>query len=173
MRLFVCCADARHGAGRWRGGGEPGHEQSSGLFVPGERLGACAQRGLQCQGFGRRAVTRASSTDSPHLFERNERSECSELCGATDTRAPQRSQRAFGADRRSGVPAHTCPRLGSSQSVNQADIQKQQRPANQQRTAVSASLRATTQPFTAPRHPRCGTPRPACCAPGRLRRSCR
>jgi hypothetical protein len=27
------------------------------------------------QGFGRRAYTRASTTDSPHLFERNERSE--------------------------------------------------------------------------------------------------
>ena len=28
-------------------GAEPGHEQSSGLFVPGEGLGQQAQRGLQ------------------------------------------------------------------------------------------------------------------------------
>jgi tripartite-type tricarboxylate transporter receptor subunit TctC len=30
---------------------------------------------------------------------------------ATATRAPQRSRRAFGADRRGGAPAHTRPRL--------------------------------------------------------------
>ena len=32
-----------------RRAGEPGHEQSCGLFVPGERLGRKAQRGLQGQ----------------------------------------------------------------------------------------------------------------------------
>ena len=51
----------RGGATVRRRGGEPGHEQSSGLFVPGERLGACAQRALQGQGCGRRAYSRASS----------------------------------------------------------------------------------------------------------------
>ena len=30
-------------------GAEPGHEQSGGLFVPGEGLGQQAQRGLQCR----------------------------------------------------------------------------------------------------------------------------
>jgi hypothetical protein len=79
------------------------------------------------EGFGRRAYSRASWSDSPQLFERSERSERSEFCGATETRAPQRSRRAFGADRRSGVPAPTRPRLGASQNVKQADIQRQRR----------------------------------------------
>ncbi len=51
----------------------------------GPRLQACLRRlgrperplrlATGTQGFGRRAYSRASSTDSPHLFERNERSE--------------------------------------------------------------------------------------------------
>jgi hypothetical protein len=110
--------------------------------VPGERLGACAQRGLQGQGFGRRAVTRASSTDSPHLFERIERSDCSELCGAIDTRAPQRSRRAFGADRRTGVPAPTRPRLGDLHGVRKARIQNPQR--------IASRRPFNTPPFASP-----------------------
>ena len=40
------------------------------------------------------ARQRASSTDSPRVSERNERSECSEFCGATLDRAAQCSRRA-------------------------------------------------------------------------------
>ncbi len=46
----------------------------------------------EAQDWGRRAQ-RASMTDSPHLFERSERSERSESCGATPVRASQWSRR--------------------------------------------------------------------------------
>ncbi len=79
---------AKRRAGRRRGEwrrreGEPGHKQSSGLFVPGEQLGACARRGLQGRaevGARTRALRDLTHRD---LFERNERSERSEFRGAT------------------------------------------------------------------------------------------
>jgi len=48
------------------------------------------RRGTQERG---RRAQRASWSDSPHLFERSERSSRSELCGATPLRVPQRSRR--------------------------------------------------------------------------------
>ena len=64
------------------------------------------QRGAE--GFGRRVYSRASKTYSPCLFERNERSECSELHGATESRAPQRTRAAGVA---SAAPHRPAPSL--------------------------------------------------------------
>ena len=61
----------------------------------GRAAGAATLRRRGAQGCGRRALkARASTSDSPRLFERSERSERSELCGATADRAPQGSRPA-------------------------------------------------------------------------------
>jgi hypothetical protein len=59
-------SSGRHGGGAHmrRRGGSPGHEQSSGLFVPGERPSPWAWRGLQGQGSWPRVYSRASTSDS-------------------------------------------------------------------------------------------------------------
>jgi len=69
-------------------------------------LGAHVRR-RGAQGAGRRAQ-RASTTDSRHLFERNARSACSELCRAPCPRAPQGSPRA------ARTAAVAPPRAGAS-----------------------------------------------------------
>jgi len=80
-RTRLCCC----------GSGFPRREHRS-VAAGGARWGRfLGRRGAQA--WGRRAQ-RASLSDSPHLFERSERSERSELCGATPGRAPQRSRRA-------------------------------------------------------------------------------
>jgi hypothetical protein len=54
--------------------------------------GRVKRRGAQ--GFRPRAYSRASTTDSPQVFERSERSERSEFCGGPKARAPQGSREA-------------------------------------------------------------------------------
>ena len=55
-----------------RRGGEPGQEQSSGLFLPGER--PCHRHGAACKARARGPrAQRASSTDSLRMSERSER----------------------------------------------------------------------------------------------------
>ena len=60
----------------------------------GRAAGAAHRRRRAPQAFGRRAYSRASSSDSRHLFERNERSECSELCRADKSRGAQGTRSA-------------------------------------------------------------------------------
>jgi len=77
--------------------------------------GRQAQRLLRrraAQARGRRALARASSSDSSRLFERSERSERSEFCDATAGRAAQGSRRfaATAAVKRSLLPARTSAR---------------------------------------------------------------
>ncbi len=89
------------------------------------RAGAPVRR-RGAEGFGRRAYARASSTDSPHLFERSERSERSELCGATETRAPQRSRRRRRRPPHRSASAHPPTALRSPRCMRKARIQSRQ-----------------------------------------------
>ena len=81
--------------------------------------GRQAQRLLRrraAQTRGRRALARASSSDSSRLFERSERSERSEFCDATAGRAAQGSRRlaATAAVERSLPPTRTSARAYSA-----------------------------------------------------------
>ena len=90
-----------------RRAGEQGHRRSGGPFVPCERPGLLARRGLQGLGSRPRAQ-RELSSDSSHLFERSERSDRSELCdGAARPSSAGKSERS--ADRTSEAlrPART------------------------------------------------------------------
>jgi len=60
----------------------------------GRGAGGANRRRRGAQAFGRRAYSRASLSDSRRLSERNERSECSELCRAAKSRAPQGTRSA-------------------------------------------------------------------------------
>ena len=76
-----------------RHGGEPGLKRSCGPFLPGERPGLWP--GVACTGHGVwPRAQRASSSDSPRLFEQSERSERSECRGRPRERAPQSNRRA-------------------------------------------------------------------------------
>ena len=63
--------------------------------------------------WGRRAYSRASSSDSQHRFDHSERSEQRALCSATPERAPQRTPRSGasnpipGAGRRAALHPHS------------------------------------------------------------------
>jgi len=99
--------------------------------VPGtERICGDEQRRA---GVGARSALRTS--DSPHLFERRERSERSELCGATPDRAAQCSRRA--------APTATVERTAG---------RRLPRPVEEVRLALSIFLLqpATTPPGTGP-----------------------
>ena len=76
------------GSAAFDGRGAPSPRQGCGPASAG-----VSRRRRGTQPWGRRAQ-RASSTDSPRLFERSERSERSELCGATPGRVPQRTPRS-------------------------------------------------------------------------------
>jgi hypothetical protein len=101
------CASDGVARGRWRttfSSVEPPRWFRKGVFGPGVALRG-RRRGAQ--GAWPRAQ-RASTTDSPRLFEHNERSEWSEFRGGPRDRAPQSSRRASG-DRRGEAtrPART------------------------------------------------------------------
>ena len=83
-RHYGCIAagGTRRGRFVWRREGEPGHEQSSGLSVPGERPGHWPGAACKARALSRRAQ-RASTSDSSRLFERSSRSERSEFGDAT------------------------------------------------------------------------------------------
>jgi hypothetical protein len=79
---------------------------NGGSAVGGTRQGRfLGRRGAQGQG---RRAQRASTTDSRALFERNERSECSEFDRATLDRAPQRSRRTRRPPRHEPLPGAAC-----------------------------------------------------------------
>ena len=108
-----------------RRGGEPGLKRSCGLFLPGERPGLWPGAASAGQGVWSHAQ-RASSSDSPRLFEQSERSERSEFRGGPRNRAPQSSRRAAApaeAKRRApherafAAPPHTRRRLHSTVSA--------------------------------------------------------
>jgi hypothetical protein len=73
-------AEVGQGLGRTCGG-EPGHKQSGGLFVPCERPGACARCGLQ--GEQRRASGRACTHAHPHLTRAQCLSKANAVSGAS------------------------------------------------------------------------------------------
>ena len=70
-------------------------ERSDGPNGPRSRSHPCA-RAEQRSGMGGARASRASLTDSLHLFEVSERSERCELCNAPMTRAPQAAPDAAG-----------------------------------------------------------------------------
>ena len=69
----------------------PGHKQSSGLFVPGERPGHWPGAACKARACGQREAR--SSTLSLRLSERSGRGARSELRNGPQDRAPQRSRR--------------------------------------------------------------------------------
>lgn len=91
---------------------EPGHKQSSGLFVPGEEPGLCARRslqGLRSGGFLAARFSALRALSCRILFERSERRERSELCDGPKTRAPQssRSEAQTASPKRCRLPGRT------------------------------------------------------------------
>ncbi len=102
-------------------------EPSAASQSRGRVRGGAPVRRRGAEGFGRRAYARASSTDSPHLFERSERSERSELCGATETRAPQRSRRRRRRPPHRSASAHPPTALRSPRCMRKARIQSRHR----------------------------------------------
>jgi hypothetical protein len=77
-------------ASRVKGGARQANTTASRQAAP----GGSDLRGGEERRFEAGARKRASSTDSPKLFERSERSERSEFFGAASSRAPQRSRSA-------------------------------------------------------------------------------
>jgi hypothetical protein len=109
------CASDRVACDRWRTAFslvEPPRWFRKGVFGPGVALRG-RRRGAQ--GAWPRAQ-RASSSDSPRLFEQSERSERSEFRGGPRDRAPERSRRASG-DRRGEAPRPARTRLCRSDAA--------------------------------------------------------
>jgi len=99
------------------GGGEPGHKQSSGLFVPGERPGACARCGLQGEQrrtLGPRVYSRASTSGWARVSEWHERSECNEF------RARAKSLSSAGKSGPQGPAAASKPRRACARGLARA-----------------------------------------------------
>ena len=78
----------------------------------------------------RSARLRASTSDSPQLFERNEQSEWSEFCGTTSGRAPQRSRCTRRPPQHEPLPGIACRAArptrptGTSRTAGSGDARK-------------------------------------------------
>ena len=91
-----------------RQGGEPGLKRSCGPFLPGERPGLWPGAACTGQGVWPRAQ-RASSSDSPRLFEQSERSERSEFRGGPRDRTRRAVVAPRRPPRRSDAPSPNAP----------------------------------------------------------------